>query len=566
MLLLLPALLASLSLWSIPRSRAAPSSAHEISKGLEWLTRYGYLPQPDPKAARLQSPEELSSAVKTMQRFAGLPVTGRMDQNTLDMMNQPRCSLPDIIGTSELMRRRRRKRRYALSDSVWKKTGLTWHIRSFPRSSQLSHDHIRNLLYYAFRAWSNSSALSFQEVRSTKADIVVDFSRSYHEDSYPFDGPGGTLAHAFFPGEHPISGNTHFDDEETWIYDPENTFSGHGTDLFAVAVHEFGHALGLAHSSVKGSIMMPYYQGPVGIPSLYQLPLDDAMGIEQLYGKRHSGSHPDQDVPALPVPTAPPIPGLPPYRPTQGPHPSSPDRCKAQFDAIANIRGEVFFFKKKHFWRLQPTQDLVSLEPAQTMRFWNGLPQDLKAIDAVYERVNDSQIVFFIGSRFWVFTDTRVNPGYPRPTSDLGLPPGTVVGAVFVWPHNGKTYLFEKDRYWRYDDRMGQVEQGYPKPVTLWKGVPNDLDDITSWNEGETYFFKDTEFWKFSGGSVESDPGYPRSISRHWMYCEGPATSSPPAPRHGQGAEGGMCICGGSALKVAPLLAWILAFLWAACC
>ncbi|XP_053219501.1 matrix metalloproteinase-25 isoform X1 [Podarcis raffonei] len=558
-------LLASLCLWTFPQTRAAPSSTQEMTRGLEWLTRYGYLPQPDPRAARLQSPEELKSAIRTMQRFAGLPVTGTMDQKTLDMMSHPRCSLPDIIGTSELMRRRRRRRRYALSDSVWTKTSLTWHIRSFPRTSQLNPYKVRELISLAFRAWSRSSALTFREDTSGQADIVVDFSRSYHEDSYPFDGPGGTLAHAFFPGEHPISGDTHFDDEETWIHDPDNKYPGQGTDLFAVAVHEFGHALGLSHSSIKESIMMPYYQGPVGSPELYQLPQDDAMGIEQLYGKRPSGSYPDSDIPKFPVPTDLPIPDLPPDRPTQGPRPPSPDRCEARFDAIANIRGEVFFFKKKHFWRLQPSQHLVSLEPAQTLRFWNGLPQDFKAIDAAYERANDSQIVFFIGPRFWVFTNTQVNPGYPRPVSDLGLPPRTVVGAVFVWPHNGKTYLFEKDQYWRYDDRMGRVEQGYPKPVSLWKGVPNDLDDITSWNEGDTYFFKDTQFWKFTGGSVESDAGYPRFISHHWLHCEGPATSPPPSPR--QGPEKGMCLCGAAAPKAAPVLAFgILAFLWAVGC
>ncbi|XP_042327579.1 matrix metalloproteinase-25 [Sceloporus undulatus] len=561
-MLLQAVLLASLCLWTIHQTKARPSNTHEFNKGLEWLTRYGYLPQPDPRAARLQSKEELASAIKTMQRFAGLPTTGELDQKTLDMMNQPRCSLPDIIGTSELMRRRRRKKRYALSDSLWKKTDLTWHVHSFPRSSQLSEAHVRNLLFYAFRAWSNSSALTFREVSSEQADILVDFTHSYHQDSYPFDGPGGTLAHAFFPGEHPISGDTHFDYEETWIYDPGNEMSGRGTDLFAVAVHEFGHALGLAHSSAKESIMIPYYQGPVGLPHLYQLPLDDVMGIEQLYGKRQSGSNPDQGNPGLPAPTAHPFPDLPPYRPTHGPHLPSPDRCKVHFDAIANIRGEVFFFKQKHFWRMQPTQHLVSLDPAQTLRFWNGLPQDFQAIDAVYERANDSQIVFFIGSYYWVFTDTQVNPGYPRPTSDLGLPPGTVIGAVFVWPHNGKTYLIEKDRYWRYDDQLGHVELGYPKPVTLWKGVPTDLDDVTRWNDGNTYFFKDTQYWRFTGGSVESDAGYPRSTAHDWMHCQVPEASSPPAPRHG---EGGMCICAGAARKVAPLLTWIIIFIWAIC-
>ncbi|XP_053117547.1 matrix metalloproteinase-25 isoform X2 [Hemicordylus capensis] len=523
----------------------------------EWLTRFGYLPPPDPMAARLQSPEELTNAIRTMQKFAGLPMTGALDEKTLKMMSQPRCSLPDIIGTSELMRRRRRRRkRYALSSSIWGKKDLTWHVRSYPQSSNLPRESIRNLLYYAFRAWSNASALTFKEASSGQADILVDFSRSYHEDSYPFDGPGGTLAHAFFPGEHPISGDTHFDDEETWIYDPNNNSPGRGTDLFAVAVHEFGHALGLAHSSVKESIMIPYYQGPVGLPHLYQLPLDDVMGIEQLYGKPHADSPPDRDGPALPVPTAAPI-------PTYGPRLPSPDRCKAHFDAIANIRGEVFFFKNKHFWRMQPARNLVSLEPAQILRFWNGLPQNFKAIDAVYERVNDSQIVFFIGSHYWVFTDTRVNQGYPRPISDLGLPANTIIGAAFVWPHNGKTYLLERDHYWRYDDQIGRIEPGYPKPVTLWKGVPTDLDDVIRWNDGNTYFFKGTEYWSFTGGSVESDAGYPRSTAQNWMHCQGPATTSP--PRRGQRGEGGMCLCTASAQKLIPLLAWILPFIWTLC-
>uniref|UniRef100_A0A8C3XM28 Peptidase metallopeptidase domain-containing protein n=1 Tax=Chelydra serpentina TaxID=8475 RepID=A0A8C3XM28_CHESE len=137
---------------------------------------------------------------------------------TLGMMDQPRCSLPDIIGTSELMRRRKR---YAHSGSVWPMKQLTWRVRSYPQASGLAPDLVRTLLFYALQAWANASALTFREAPGADADILVEFSRSFHQDGYPFDGPGSTLAHAFFPGEHPISGDTHFDDEETWTYDPQ---------------------------------------------------------------------------------------------------------------------------------------------------------------------------------------------------------------------------------------------------------------------------------------------------------------------------------------------------------
>lgn len=73
-------------------------------------------------------------------------------------------------------------------------------------------------MFYALKVWSDMAPLNFHEVAGSKADIQIDFTKDDHKDSYPFDGPGGAMAHAFFPGERFTAGDTHFDDDEAWTF------------------------------------------------------------------------------------------------------------------------------------------------------------------------------------------------------------------------------------------------------------------------------------------------------------------------------------------------------------
>ncbi|XP_058477698.1 matrix metalloproteinase-25 [Solea solea] len=509
------------------------SNPEQYSSAVDWLGRYGYLPPPDPRTSKLQTMEGIERAIRVMQRFGGIQETGVIDSETLKLMSTPRCSLPDIVGSEDMLKKRRRRRkRYALSGLKWHKTELTWSLHNFPspsRSPTLTHELVEGILTHAFKAWSDAAPLSFRRQQSDSGggDIRVSFFHFLHDDGYPFDGRGGTLAHAFFPGRDEVAGDTHFDDHETWSYGGD----GGSTDLFTVAVHEFGHALGLSHSSTDPSIMRPYYQGPVESIHNFQLDLDDRLAIQQLYGVKSNGlpGGVDPDLPVLPSPAPP--------KPTQPSEPSFPKRCQGGFDAVANIRGEVFFFKGAYFWRTRRDGSLLSLNPAEIKNFWTGLPAGTDKIDAVYERRSDSSIVFFIGSQYWVFKDTAAMSGYPRPLSEWGMirKSGAVVDrvdAAFIWAHNGKTYLFSRGEFWRFDEsrKDGQVttrpEAGYPRDNSLWAGVPSNMDDIISWGGGDAYFFKDNLYWVLKNGGLNQDIVIPKSIAVDWLQCPAPPSTS----------------------------------------
>lgn len=85
----------------------------------DYMTRYGYLHQPDPRIGTQISGDDVTSAVKNLQHVRGLKETGSLqDPDTAALVDVKRCAVPDF-GPSDSARR---KRRYAIHGTVWNKT------------------------------------------------------------------------------------------------------------------------------------------------------------------------------------------------------------------------------------------------------------------------------------------------------------------------------------------------------------------------------------------------------------------------------------------------------------
>lgn len=66
--------------------------------------------------------------------------------------------------------------------------------------------------------------MSLQVGSPEAADLQVDFLNGFHGDSYPFDGAGGTVGHAFFPSDPARAGGVHLDGEEEWTFRQPGAF------------------------------------------------------------------------------------------------------------------------------------------------------------------------------------------------------------------------------------------------------------------------------------------------------------------------------------------------------
>lgn len=245
-----------------------------ISDVKDYLEIFGYLNLPSKSNFTDKFTVNLQSAIAEFQKNFNLDVTEQLDENTYQILSQPRCGVPDIINGTNTMNSNSVNQ--TTSFKPWWRTGenekeLTLTYAFHPQNNVT--DSVKSLFKDAFNKWTNVTALKFNETTSFNgSNITIAFVR--------IDGKGAIVGGVDMNYSINV-GRIYLDSEEEWVLSNEIVGEDGDVDLESVVMHEIGHLLGLGHSSVEVAVMYP-----IVLPEKKTelVDDDDLQRIQQIYG------------------------------------------------------------------------------------------------------------------------------------------------------------------------------------------------------------------------------------------------------------------------------------------
>jgi predicted Zn-dependent protease len=155
--------------------------------------------------------------------------------------------------------------KYALQSFSWNKSTISYYV-DHSNATQLTQTQRNTAIQQAIMAWENVTPLTFvTAASSSSADILFRWQAIN-------DASVLAITATTYIGTVIQSAVISFDTQDTW------TVSTSNYNLFVVALHEFGHALGMAHSDVSNAVMYNSYHYVTGLLA------DDINGIWAKYG------------------------------------------------------------------------------------------------------------------------------------------------------------------------------------------------------------------------------------------------------------------------------------------
>ncbi|XP_030839822.1 50 kDa hatching enzyme-like [Strongylocentrotus purpuratus] len=436
-----------------------------------------------------------TSAILEYQQHGGINQTGILDAETAELLDTPRCGVPDILP-------------YVTGGIAWpRNVAVTYSFGTL--TNDLNQNAIKNELRRAFQVWDDVSGLTFREVvDSSSVDIRIKFGSYEHGDGISFDGQGGVLAHAFLPR----NGDAHFDDSETWTIG-----TNFGTNLFQVAAHEFGHSLGLYHSDVQAALMYPYYRG---YNPNFNLDRDDIAGITSLYG-RNTGTTTTTRRPTITrtttrrtttrrtttrrTTTQPTTTQTTTIRPPTSPTPPR-QACTGSFDAvIKDYSGRIYALAGRYYWRLDqasPSWGVVR------NRFGFDLPEN---VDASFQ--NGIFSYFFSECYYYYQTSTqRRFSRIPINRRWVGLP--CDIDAAYKSSDTGPTFFFKGGFVYKFSSTNRL--QRRTRISTFFRNTPYALRDgveaVVRVDDVYLHFYRDGRYYRMRD-STKQFVNFPNGLS-----------------------------------------------------